>query len=543
MSNRLRTMIISCMLIALGVVLPVVFMSYISWLQAINSEQQRLATYAQIMVARAQVSIDETRHALHVLNMTQLTPCSDEHLALMRQLTVSSAAVEEIGYYDKAYLRCSSWGHADAAVQRIAPDYVRHDGIGVARTVYPAVARGEAMIMFQLGSYSVLMNIKRFVDLVVDDNVQLVLADEGGKSISEVRSPDPLLVARLIATPQDGMDHNAIYAVAHADQWVAMAIASRSRLIASWYDQLLFYLPIAALIDIALIVLVLRFSRRRLSPLAELEIGIRKREFIVHYQPIIDLQSGACIGAEALVRWRRNDGTLVRPDLFIPLAEEHGLITQITDQVIATVVRDLQQYLIADRALHVAINLSAADIKDGHVAPVLQQHLDNTYIYPEQIWLEVTERGFMDIASARMTIAHARASGYFTALDDFGTGYSSLQYLQGLPMDALKIDKSFVDTIGTSSASSSVIGHIIEMAKTLKMLIVAEGVEKQIQVDYLRAQGVHFVQGWFFSKPLTCVEFVGFYHKNQAQYGAAPELKHPMRQLKESTDSPVVLSQ
>ncbi|MEN5250015.1 EAL domain-containing protein, partial [Brucella pseudintermedia] len=233
------------------------------------------------------------------------------------------------------------------------------------------------------------------------------------------------------------------------------------------------------LLAIALVSAVYWFSRRRLSPQAELELAVRNREFIVHYQPIIELSTGVCVGAEALVRWKMPDGTFVRPDLFIPVAEETGLIAPITDQVIDTVIRDLKGALNNDRTLHIAINVSASDIESGRIIDVLDRKLRHTGVRKEQIWLEATERGFMDIESAGMTLDRARQAGHSVAIDDFGTGYSNLQYLQGLPLDAIKIDKSFVQMIGRETATSSVIELIIDLTKKLDSVSVAEGVETE----------------------------------------------------------------
>ena len=215
------------------------------------------------------------------------------------------------------------------------------------------------------------------------------------------------------------------------------------------------------------------------------------------------------------MRWRRPDGSLVRPDLFIPLAEESGLILPITDQVVEAVISDLKAHLVTDRSLHVAINVSAADVKTGRILPVIGKALKGTGIEPRQIWLEATERGFMDIESARAAITLARQQGYFVAIDDFGTGYSSLQYLQGLPLDALKIDKSFVHMIGRETATSSVISHVIAMARALDLRIVAEGVEKEYQASYLAAHQVEFAQGWLYSKPLPAADFIAFHRRSR----------------------------
>ena len=290
-----------------------------------------------------------------------------------------------------------------------------------------------------------------------------------------------------------------------------MVIAPRSKLDARLARERAVWLPVGLLMAAFMVGLVAWLSRRRLSLLGELKIALERNEFFVHYQPIIALATGECVGAEALIRWQRPDGSMVRPDLFIPVAEESGLILPITDAVIACVIADLRNALVADRALHVAINLCASDIETGRVLQVLDRVLAGTGIEPQQIWLEATERGFINAGAARATLEQARERGYAVAIDDFGTGYSSLASLQSLPLDALKIDKAFVDTIATDAATSSVTPHIIAMARSLKLQIVAEGIETQAQADYLAAQQVEFGQGWLFAKALPAAEFLAFH--------------------------------
>jgi len=281
--------------------------------------------------------------------------------------------------------------------------------------------------------------------------------------------------------------------------------------------------PVGLLLAAAGAGLVIWLSRRRLSLRGELATAIRRRELYLHYQPIIELDTGICVGAEALVRWQRPDGTQVRPDLFIPLAEEAGMIADVTDLVIENVVRDMRELLVADRSAHIAINLAAEDISSGRALKMISRHMAGSGILPQQIWMEATERGFLDLDRARTMLAAARRAGHSVAIDDFGVGFSSLQYLQQLPLDALKIDKSFIDAIGTESATSPVTPHIIDMAKELGLWVVAEGVETEAQLAYLHSRHVEFGQGWLFSRPLPRDEFVAFHHKRQQQYGAARE--------------------
>jgi sensor c-di-GMP phosphodiesterase-like protein len=148
---------------------------------------------------------------------------------------------------------------------------------------------------------------------------------------------------------------------------------------------------------------------------------------------------------------------------------------------------------------------------------------------PQQIWLEITERGFLDIETARATIAKARANGYAPVIDDFGTGYSSLQYPQGLPIDALKIDKSFIDTIGTEAATSSVTSHIIDMAKTLRLKVIAEGIERESKLQYLLAHKAEYGQGWLFAKAIPAEECIAFYREcNRPNISGADAIRHAL---------------
>ncbi|MGV1872753.1 EAL domain-containing protein [Agrobacterium rosae] len=160
--------------------------------------------------------------------------------------------------------------------------------------------------------------------------------------------------------------------------------------------------------------------------------------------------------------------------------------------------------------MHIAINLSAEDLADGSFLRLIDRLVRDHRLQPNQIWLEATERGFLDYAAVSETISRAHQSGYVVCIDDFGTGYSSLQHLEQLSFDVLKIDKSFVDSIGVSSPKSMVIHHIIEMAKSLGTRIVAEGVERSEQAEYLSEKRVEFGQGWLFSRALPKDEFAAY---------------------------------
>ena len=510
--NRSRVIRQAIFLAFLGAIVPLALMGFLSWERAQSKEQALLAAYASRSLQNTRVTLRLGAEALQKMEAWNGTPCSPEHLEQMRLLTFNSHTVEEIGYFDDGFLRCTSWGSTAIQVPRLPGDFTTADGIQVTLRMQPLVTHGDAVTALLRGNYNVLINANRLADVIVDDDVRIAVL-HGTQVVSELRAPERSVVDRVATTAGTGMDRHYLFAVSQADGWTAVALRDRGKLGTSLLKELVWLLPIGVFVGGFIVFLVVRLSRKRLSPLAELAIAVERREFVVFYQPIIELKTGACIGAEALVRWRRPDGSMVRPDLFIPLAEESGLICPITDQVIEAVVHELGPFLLQQRALHVAINLCAADIKSGRFLPVLEQTLAGSGVRRDQIWLEATERGFMEIDAARTTLEKARALGYAIAIDDFGTGFSSLQYLQGLPTDTLKIDKAFVDAIGTTSAPSSVIDHIIGMAKTLGLSIVAEGVETEAQAAWLRERDVEWAQGWLYARALPASEFIAFARK------------------------------
>lgn len=522
MVNRRRHVIVTGIVLAVaGACVSMVAIGWISWKLAVDRELAQLEQHARTVVARAEKTYAEVWETLNDVEFSGLDPCSDAHIDRMRVLTVEGLSVEEIGYFEDGFLKCTSWGPTAQPVPQAHTDYLTFNGLSATLAVKPSIRAAGQMTALRLGRHHALVVPSRFVDVVFKDRVSIALFSAHWQPISMMGDAD-LVAAAALAKQQGGnrVDGANLVSVFAENGVVAVVTQSISHLKSRILAELVFLAPVGLFIAAFIIAIVYWLSKRRLSPRAELDIAVRKREFIVHYQPIMDLKTGACIGAEALVRWRRPDGSMVRPDLFIPLAEETGLVLPLTDLVVDGVIRDLGQLLTHDRNLHIAINISAQDMKTGRILHVVEEKLQGTGINRDQIWLEATERGFMEVEKARGTLDRARAAGHPVVIDDFGTGYSSLQYLSGLPLDALKIDKSFVDTIGRNSATSSVTLHIIGMARELGLLTVAEGIETEDQAEYLRQHEVTYGQGWLFAKAMPVEEFMAYYR--EASRTAAP---------------------
>jgi sensor c-di-GMP phosphodiesterase-like protein len=307
------------------------------------------------------------------------------------------------------------------------------------------------------------------------------------------------------------MDEGHVVAIVHSSRFLTSALAAvpLAQLSERTYHVALRLVPAGVLAGLLCAGFILLLARRRMSIPSALRNALRENEFFLLYQPLIELESGSVIGAEALLRWRRSTGELVSPELFIPVAEQSGLIAQLTERVFKLVEADAGNYLAAHPDFHIAINLAPADLQTSAVAQHIDGILTRTGACPSNLIVEITERGFLDLDSARATISTLRARGIRVAIDDFGTGYSSLSYLETLQLDYLKIDRSFIEAIGTGAPTSQVVVHIIAMAKTLGLKMIAEGVESPAQHEFLLRNGVQYAQGWLFGKPVHFHEVVG----------------------------------
>jgi EAL domain-containing protein (putative c-di-GMP-specific phosphodiesterase class I) len=258
-----------------------------------------------------------------------------------------------------------------------------------------------------------------------------------------------------------------------------------------------------------------------------LEGGLRRalerREFVLHYQPQINLKSGTITGAEALIRWRHPERGLVPPALFVPIAEESGMIVPIGRWVLHEACRQVQSWVEAGLpSLTVAVNVSPIELQAKTFLDGLSAMLKETRLSPRNLELELTENILVRNSPLTSSTFNAlKAMGVRLAIDDFGTGYSGLSYLRQFPIDTIKIDQSFVREIAAGSSDSKIASAVIKIGKSPKHRVVAEGVETAEQLAFLQHQHCAEGQGYHFNRPVSAEEFMALLKKKQR--GLAPE--------------------
>jgi EAL domain-containing protein (putative c-di-GMP-specific phosphodiesterase class I) len=242
---------------------------------------------------------------------------------------------------------------------------------------------------------------------------------------------------------------------------------------------------------------------------SRLRHALKNGELSLHYQPQVGADGGELLGAEALLRWHNPVLGQVPPDKFIPLAEDLGMIHEIGEWILLTACRQAYAWFGERQSpFRMAVNVSPLQLRDGRIVPVVRRVLEQSGLPPAMLELELTEGLLMENPEEKEALLRElKGLGVTLALDDFGTGYSSLSYLRRFPFDILKIDRSFIRDLTTDPDDAELTLSIISMAHSLRLQVVAEGVETLEQLQFLQAHGCDLIQGFYFSKPLPAARF------------------------------------
>ena len=496
---------------ALSATLLTVGSLFVAMHQVEHNESQEMNAQGERFLVRLEQLFGQLRESLDDLEAQPLRGCDDEMIATLQQVSFNYRFVYEAAYMDTSRI-CSNRPRQEG-VSLIRPPDIKGPIYSYWLNTTTEPDENRAALMLGRGNFRVATSRGHLTDMVdlSPGSSLLVVLDHGTRAIPVLgvaqawppaepwppKSPDALQVTptRLIyRMPTNTPEYQLVLITPRTGMHVPPV----------WWWLLPASLALSACVGILVFLLV----RQRQSLDAELQGAMRRGELQVLYQPIFDLDSRNCVGAEALLRWRRPDGTLTSPDLFIPMAENTGQIRQMTDFVLQRLLEQLGQLLRSNPQLYISVNLAACDVMVPRIGQVMARLLSMHRVAARQIAFEVTERGLVDVVVARENLQALRDVGHQVLIDDFGTGYCSLAYLQTLPVDCLKIDKAFIDALGHDAASSGVAPHIIRMAQALQLKVIAEGIEHEAQAVFLSSEGVKFGQGWLFAHALSAVQFI-----------------------------------
>ncbi|MEA5672117.1 EAL domain-containing protein [Pseudomonas sp. MH2] len=477
-----------------------------------QSESAQMNARGERFLERLEQVFGQLREGVDQLQTLPMRGCDAAMLSALRQVGLSYRFVYEAVYVD-GDIACSSRGGEQVMRPMRAPDI---QGPTYSYWLNTTTEPNENLAALMLGRGHFLVSTSRghltdVVDLPPGGSL-LVVLDRGSRAIPVLGPPQSWPPAPDWPPPSRKalieLSDRLVYRMpTKSPDYQLVLIAPRASLPLKLNGMLWLLFPGSLLLACCIGWLVLQLILQRRSMSSELQQALRRGELQVLYQPIFELDSRRCVGAEALVRWRRPDGSLTSPELFIPLAENTGQIRPITDFVLQRVLEQLGQLLRANRHLYISVNLAACDVMVPRIGRVAARLLAQHRVSATQIAFEVTERGLIDVVVARDNLQALRSVGHQVLIDDFGTGYCSLAYLQTLPVDCLKIDKAFIDALGHDAASSGVAPHIIRMAHDLHLRVIAEGIECEDQAVLLNSEGVNYGQGWLFAHPLNARQF------------------------------------
>lgn len=309
-------------------------------------------------------------------------------------------------------------------------------------------------------------------------------------SDSTIATPDEI----VISDPLQSIDGISLKVIANKNTMRHFILLNQ--MLACLVTLVLFYI---------LYFLISRNINRHYSLQRAIKTGVRQQQFYPEYQPIFDQQEQRYCGVELLVRWKEHEGNVIMPDFFIEEAESSGLIIPITLQIIEIAFKEFQPLLKELPYFYLGINITVKHFQDTFFFNRLNELIRQYEINTTQIVLEITERHLLDTNNPDFInkMKQLRDANFSLAIDDYGTGHASISYLQSFPFNYLKIDKLFIQAIGTKAITESLNGAIIHMAQDLNLNIIAEGVETQEQINFLIKNHVRYLQGWYFSKAVS----------------------------------------
>jgi sensor c-di-GMP phosphodiesterase-like protein len=515
--SRSHLMPLVVMLVALATLLPIGASVLLARQQARARQEQRALFYAQDVMRRSEDTAHQIADAFRLMAATPDRPtCNIARRQVMQRIDAVSSYIQFVGRLEGDRIVCASYGQFEVPLDVGAPDLKSANGLQIWLDLRFRFAADRQFIGIGNDKFIAVIHKSLPVDTTVAErNVSLAIISLAGQRTMSTRGrflpawmpkPDELapgqqetrLIGRNVVSQVRSRQFDLAAVAALSEDDYGRELASFAKIL----------VPIGILTGLLLAYAVTRVAKGQLSLPAVIRSGLRNREFFVEFQPVVRLEDRLWVGAEALIRWKRPDGQVIRPDLFIPAAEETGLIHAITAEMLRLVEPTLAAFARRDDGMFLSVNLSRHDLREAGLERMLHDLVARSGALGSQLHLEITERGLTDTDESRLLIDRLRASGLCISADDFGTGYSSLSELVSLNLDTIKIDKAFVDTIDGEAVTSRVAGHIVEMAHSLSLGMIAEGIEREAQARILQDWRVLLGQGFLFARPMSSEAFL-----------------------------------
>jgi sensor c-di-GMP phosphodiesterase-like protein len=492
-------------------VAPVIGLNLLLWFHARAQGNESVRAAGYDMLALVEARLDDAMTALITLGMRNAHGCSVEQMERMGRAAHATQFISEITVIDQTGTAVCATNGRTRVMRNVSPENDTLNG-NIKFSIVDFGNTGSRSVRFTWRfrdgwGFTALVPGERLIPHVVVGRLQanflVRLQLFEGTVIASKLTNDKLQV------DEEGRNAVEIRLASTKYPFSLVALVPNS---AFWqsYRDLFFYGNVGGGVMALLIICgALVIARQLQGPERHIQHSLKRGQFIPYYQPVIDIQNGRLMGCEVLVRRRRPDGSIEGPGAFITLAESTGQIYDITRALMIKARDDLGTAYSNRSDLKMSFNLVAGHFDNFDIIHDLEIIFSNSLLKMSQITLEVTERDPLpNMTRARMVIAKLQELGARVALDDVGTGHSGLSYLLKLGIDQMKLDKMFVDTIGTGHYSAAIVDTLIRLADDLSLELIAEGVETFEQVQYLRERGVQGVQGFVFSPPLPLASFL-----------------------------------
>ncbi len=498
--------------IAVGALLagaPLIAFDY--WLSGLidRQGQAEVGTSARRAISLAESRITQVIGSLDALAAHGVDSCRPSHIEAMRRAAFDTTPVKEIAVVAPDGLTLCTHLGLPLGLRKVVSSEPLFGAPGYALDII-GLEGGQHMVRLRRKTSEGVNGIAALVPAIL---FLPQVATQGGpfSAFAQIASHGGAVIGTIGKRPEGS--GTAVFVANDKSSKFGFDVAisaPRASVIAGGMDfKWLGIFAIGAVVMVLGVFVLLMPRRTAGNPVAEIERAIVAGEFIPYYQPIVDIRSGQLRGAEVLVRWRKPNGTLVLPGSFIPLAESSGLIREMTRDLMRRVCVEAGAAIGCRPGLKISFNFAGQLFSDDSIVKDVRKIFSGSPIKLSQVVLEVTERDPIEnFTATRQTIAALQGLGVRIAIDDVGTGHSGLSYMLKLGVDIIKIDKMFVDAIGTDRNSTTIVETLVDLAHNMRMDVVAEGVENFEQVMHLRELGIRSAQGYVFAPPLPGSAFL-----------------------------------